>query len=161
MLLVLGFRTLRRENAPLGWCYRLSLAALLLRGTAYVLLSLPVELDKTLAYCTSLVTLALYICLWRGMVGVSRSAGAEKPAAPAAGAMAVLYGLLLPLAYIGLEGWLLRRCSWPERAVLILIAPLMLYPGTLTDLVGFVLLVLLLAGQRLFRRPASPAPGNA
>ena len=107
VLLVLGFRTLRRENAPLGWCYRLSLAALLLRGTAYVLLSLPVELDKTLAYCTSLVTLALYICLWRGMVGVSRSAGAEKPAAPAAGAMAVLYGLLLPLAYIGLEGWLL------------------------------------------------------
>ena len=58
VLLVLGFRTLRRENAPLGWCYRLSLAALLLRGTAYVLLSLPVELDKTLAYCTSLVTLA-------------------------------------------------------------------------------------------------------
>ena len=107
VLLVLGFRTLRRENAPLGWCYRLSLAALLLRGTAYVLLSLPVELDKTLAYCTSLVTLALYICLWRGMVGVSRSAGAEKPAAPAAGAMAVLYGLLLALAYIGLEGWLL------------------------------------------------------
>lgn len=107
VLLVLGFRTLRRENAPLGWCYRLSLAALLLRGTAYVLLSLPVELDKTLAYCTSLVTLALYICLWRGMVGVSRSAGAEKPAAPAAGAMAVLYGLLLTLAYIGLEGWLL------------------------------------------------------
>ena len=72
-----------------------------------MLLSLPVELDKTLAYCTSLVTLALYICLWRGMVGVSRSAGAEKPAAPAAGAMAVLYGLLLTLAYIGLEGWLL------------------------------------------------------
>ena len=107
VLLVLGFRTLRRENAPLGWCYRLSLAALLLRGTAYVLLSLPVELDKTLAYCTSLVTLALYTCLWWGMVGVSRSAGAEKPAAPAAGAMAVLYGLLLPLAYIGLEGWLL------------------------------------------------------
>ena len=27
VLLVLGFRTLRRENAPLGWCYRLSLAA--------------------------------------------------------------------------------------------------------------------------------------
>ena len=107
VLLVLGFRTLRRENAPLGWCYKLSLAALVLRGAIYVLLALPISLDNTLAYCTALVTLALYICLWRGMVGVSRSAGAEKPAAPAAGAMAVLYGLLLPLAYIGLEGWLL------------------------------------------------------
>ena len=107
VLLVLGFRTLRRENAPLGWCYKLSLAALVLRGAIYVLLALPVDIGNTLAYCTALVTLALYICLWRGMVGVSRSAGAEKPAAPAAGAMAVLYGLLLPLAYIGLEGWLL------------------------------------------------------
>lgn len=107
VLLVLGFRTLRRENKPLGWCYKLALAALLLRGVIYVLLALPVELGNTLAYCTALVTLALYICLWRGMVGVSRRAGAEKPAAPAAGAMAVLYGLLLPLAYIGLEGWLL------------------------------------------------------
>ena len=107
VLLVLGFRTLRRENKPLGWCYKLALAALLLRGVIYVLLALPMELGNTLAYCTALVTLALYICLWRGMVGVSRRAGAEKPAAPAAGAMAVLYGLLLPLAYIGLEGWLL------------------------------------------------------
>lgn len=61
----------------------------------------------------------------------------------------------------GLEGWLLRRCSWLERAVLILIAPLMLYPGTLTDLAGFVLLVLVLAEQRLLRRPSSPASGNA
>ncbi len=107
VLMVLGFRTLRRENAPLGWCYRLSLAALVLRGVSYVLLALPVSLDNILAYCVALVTLALYICLWRGMVGVSRSAGAEKPAAPAAGAMAVLYALMLPLAYIGLEGWLL------------------------------------------------------
>ena len=28
VLLVLGFRTLRRENAPLRWCYHLSLLAL-------------------------------------------------------------------------------------------------------------------------------------
>ena len=84
VLLVLGFRTLRRENKPLGWCYKLALAALLLRGVIYVLLALPVELGNTLAYCTALVTLALYTCLWRGMVGVSRATGAEKPAAPAA-----------------------------------------------------------------------------
>ena len=52
------------------------------------------------------LTLALYICLWRGMVGVSRAAGAEKAAAPAAGALAVFYVVLFMLAHIGLEGWL-------------------------------------------------------
>ena len=53
-----------------------------------------------------LLTLALYVCLWRGMVGVSRAAGSEKPAAPAAGALVIFYAVLIPLAYIGLEGWL-------------------------------------------------------
>lgn len=31
---------------------------------------------------------ATLIALWRGMVGVSRAAGAEKPSAPAAGVLA-------------------------------------------------------------------------
>ena len=66
VLLVLGFRTLRRENKPLGWCYKLALAALILRGVIYVLLALPVELGNTLAYCTALVTLALILILTLG-----------------------------------------------------------------------------------------------
>ena len=41
------------------------------------------------------------------MVGVSRAAGAEKPSAPAAGALAAFYAVLMALAMIGLEGWLL------------------------------------------------------
>lgn len=107
VLLVLGFRTLRRENAPLRWGYRLSLLALAIRFAGDVLAALPVDVGNTPAYVHIPVTLALYVCLWRGMVGVSRAAGAEKPAAPAAGAMAVFYAALTALALIGLEGWLL------------------------------------------------------
>lgn len=107
VLLVLGFRTLRRENAPLRWGYRLSLLSLAIRFAGDVLAALPVDVGNAPAYVHIPVTLALYVCLWRGMVGVSRAAGAEKPAAPAAGAMALFYALLLPLALIGLQGWLL------------------------------------------------------
>lgn len=107
VLLVLGFRTLRRENRPLRWCYILSIAKLLVCAAGDVLAALPVKVELPGAYISTAVTLALYICLWRGMVEVSRAAGAEKPAAPAAGAMALFYALLLPLALIGLQGWLL------------------------------------------------------
>jgi len=61
----------------------------------------------------------------------------------------------------GLEGWFLRRAGWPERALLIAVAPLMLYPGWLTDVIGFALLAALLLFQRFTRRPAGPVPGNA
>ncbi len=61
----------------------------------------------------------------------------------------------------GLEGWFLRRAGWPERALLIAVAPLMLYPGWLTDVIGFALLAAILLFQRFTRRPAGPVPGNA
>ena len=107
VLLLLGFRTLRLESPPVRWGYRLSLLSLAIRFAGDVLAALPVDVGNTPAYVHIPVTLALYVCLWRGMVGVSRAAGAEKPAAPAAGAMALFYALLLPLALIGLQGWLL------------------------------------------------------
>lgn len=106
ILMVLGFRTLRRENRALQWCYRLSVAAATVRSIAYTLNALPWETGYVPAYVTILLTLALYVCLWRGMVGVSRAAGSEKPAAPAAGALVIFYAVMIPLAYIGLEGWL-------------------------------------------------------
>ena len=107
LLLVLGFRTLRRENTPLRWCYILSLASLAVRGACIVLAALPVETGLAPAYVNIALLQVLYVCLWRGMVEVSRAAGAEKPAAPAAGAMAVFYAVLTVLALIGVEGWLL------------------------------------------------------
>ena len=107
LLLVLGFCTLRRENTPLRWCYILSLASLAVRGACIVLAALPVETGLAPAYVNIALLQVLYVCLWRGMVGVSRAAGEEKPAATAAGAMAVFYAVLTVLALIGVEGWLL------------------------------------------------------
>ncbi|MBR1672003.1 MAG: TRAP transporter permease [Fretibacterium sp.] len=52
----------------------------------------------------------------------------------------------------GLEGWFLRRCSWPERLILIAVAPLMLYPGVTTDVAGFVVLAAVVLFQRFARR---------
>ena len=107
ILLVLGFRTLRQENGALRWAYGLSIAAAVMRGAAMVLAALPVDVGLTFGYADSALMLGMLIALWRGMTGVSRAAGAEKPSAPAAGALAAFYAVLILLAFIGLEGWLL------------------------------------------------------
>ena len=61
----------------------------------------------------------------------------------------------------GLEGWFVRKSNWLERAVLIAVAPLMLYPGSLTDAIGFAVLAVVIFFQWFTRRPASPVPENA
>ena len=106
ILMVLGFRTLRQENRALQWCWRLSIAIAVVRSAAFVLDALPVDVKNIPAYAVLAMTFALYCCLWRGMVGVSRAAGAEKPAAPAAGALVIFYAVLCVLAFIKLSGWL-------------------------------------------------------
>ncbi len=85
------------------------------------------------------------------------------PAASIAGTLwAVLTACIGTVALVGgLEGWFLRKSSWLERLVLMVVAPLMLYPGHLTDVIGFVLLGTVIALQYFTRRPASPATGSA
>ncbi len=61
----------------------------------------------------------------------------------------------------GLEGWFLRKSGWLERAVLIAVAPLMLYPGSLTDGIGFAALAAVLVFQWVTRRPAASSSGAA
>ena len=56
----------------------------------------------------------------------------------------------------GLEGWFLRKTSWPERLVLIAVAPLMLYPGHLTDAIGFAVLAAVVLFQ-WFTRSSAPS----
>ena len=107
ILLVLGFRTLRQENGALRWAYGLSIAAAVMRSAAMVLAALPVNVGRTFGCADSALMLGMLIALWRGMTGVSRAVGAEKPSAPAAGALAAFYAVLILLAFIGLEGWLL------------------------------------------------------
>ena len=106
ILMVLGFRTLRKENGALQWCWRLSIAIAAVRSASFVLEALPVDVKNIPAYAVLVMTFALYCCLWRGMVGVSRAAGAEKPAAPAAGALVIFYAVICALAFLELSGWL-------------------------------------------------------
>lgn len=61
----------------------------------------------------------------------------------------------------GLEGWFLRKTSWPERLVLIVVAPLMLYPGHLTDGIGFAFLSVIALFQYFTHRPAASVKENA
>ncbi len=82
--------------------------------------------------------------------------GADPDATLAASLWAVFTACVGTVALVGgLEGWLLRKASWPERAVLIAVAPLMLYPGPLTDAAGFAVLGAVAALQHVTRRPAA------
>src|SRR5437016_10237543 len=54
----------------------------------------------------------------------------------------------------GLQGWLFRRTSVYERLMLIAAGFLLVYPTGVADIIGFVLVVLVLALQ-WFRPPAT------
>jgi TRAP transporter 4TM/12TM fusion protein len=82
--------------------------------------------------------------------------GADPTATVAGSLWAMFTASVGTVALVGgLEGWFLRRCSWPERLVLVAVAPLMLYPGALTDGMGFAILAAELLFQWFTRRPAS------
>lgn len=51
----------------------------------------------------------------------------------------------------GLEGWLADKANWLQRILLIAVAPLFLYPGVVTDVIGFVVLAAVIVWQRLTR----------
>lgn len=104
--MVLGFRTLRQENKALRWCWRLSIVIAAVRSASFVLAALPVDVKNIPAYAIMAMTFALYIGLWRGMVGVSRAAGAEKPPRLPPGALVIFYAVLGALAFMELNGWL-------------------------------------------------------
>jgi TRAP transporter 4TM/12TM fusion protein len=82
--------------------------------------------------------------------------GVDSKATTLATLVAVATASLGTVALVaGLEGWLLGRCSVPERLVLIMAAPAMLYPGTATDLLGLACLLLVFGFQFLGRRRAN------
>jgi len=59
----------------------------------------------------------------------------------------------------GLEGYFLKRATWPERGLFLAAALLLIDPGLVTDLVGLALLLAGLGAQKL--RPADPAVAPA
>lgn len=63
--------------------------------------------------------------------------GVDKTASLAATAWAILTACVGTASMVaGLEGWLLKRCNLIERLILIALAPTLLYPGLMTDLIG-------------------------
>ena len=87
--------------------------------------------------------------------------GADPTATIAASLWAMFTASIGTIALVGgLEGWLTRRCGIVERVLLLAVAPMMLYPGTLTDVAGFCLLAAVILYQRMIQRPAAPM-GNA
>jgi TRAP-type uncharacterized transport system fused permease subunit len=57
----------------------------------------------------------------------------------------------------GVQGWMFRRTTWPERVALVAAGLLLVYPSAVTDLVGLALVLGAVAMQRL-GRGRSPAP---
>lgn len=111
LLLLLGYRTLRREN---GW-FRFSWIATILRGLIYFsLFTLNATIYAESAFaetaypvmtvCNVLLQFSLYIALWGGIRDIQRRAGVEVRASSALG-LVVFYALICLLALAGHSGW--------------------------------------------------------
>ena len=59
----------------------------------------------------------------------------------------------------GLQGWLLRRTTGAERAMLVVAGLMLVYPRALFDYIGAVLVVAVIVMQKLRRSEAPPASG--
>ena len=125
-LLWLGLAPLRRENGAFRFAYACAALYAMLRLTVILLQATPLdhwlagliggEWNTTTgpvplynALWTVLLQLVLVFTvggLWRGLKGVFRQAR-QKPRTAAAGGLVILEALLIPMALIGLEGWLL------------------------------------------------------
>ncbi len=58
---------------------------------------------------------------------------------------------------IGLEGYVRGALVWPLRIVALAAGLLLIYPGTLTDIIGLVVLVLIFTFQLITHRTSTPA----
>lgn len=106
VLVWLGFRSLRRQNAPFQAGYLLSWLMCLLRLVNLTLLATPVSQNGSLLLGLylfgSLVTWLLYLCLWLGLRGIFRRAQLP-PKTRSAGWLVVCYTLLTALALLQLN----------------------------------------------------------
>ena len=126
VLLWLGLRALRRENSGFRFAYRCATVYAVLRFTNTAASATPLHnrlaeilpgqwhsttgtLPLYHVVWAALVQLLLVLAvggLWRGLKQVFRDAG-QAPKTGCAGALVVLEALLIPLAVIGVTGWLL------------------------------------------------------
>lgn len=111
VLLLLGFRTLRRENRWLGSCFAVTViravyffATLVLNTTILQSAVFTPAVTTALTVTNAVLLLALYFCFWRGLLAVQKKAGLP---AQAGGALALIvwYALVCVLAAVQYSGW--------------------------------------------------------
>lgn len=111
VLLLLGFRALRRENRWLGGCFVVTViraacffATLILNTTILQSAVFTPAVTTTLTVTNAVLLLALYFCFWRGLLAVQKKAGLP---AQAGGALALIvwYALVCVLAAVQYGGW--------------------------------------------------------
>ena len=111
VLLLLGFRTLRRENRWLGGCFAVTViravyffATLVLNTTILQSAVFTPAVTTALTVTNAVLLLALYFCFWRGLLAVQKKAGLP---AQAGGALALIvwYALVCVLAAVQYGGW--------------------------------------------------------
>ena len=112
MLLLLGFRTLRRENRWLGGCFAVTViravyffATLVLNTTILQSAVFTPAVTTALTAVNAVLLLALYFCFWRGLLAVQKKAGLP---AQTGGALALIvwYALVCVLAAVHYTGWI-------------------------------------------------------
>lgn len=111
VLLLLGFRTLRRENRWLGGCFAITVvravyffATLVLNTTILQSAVFTPAVTTALTSVNAVLLLALYFCFWRGLLAVQKKAGLP---AQTGGALALIvwYALVCVLAAVQYGGW--------------------------------------------------------
>ena len=111
VLLLLGFRTLRRENRWLGGCFAVTViravyffATLVLNTTILQSAVFTPAVTAALTVINAVLLLALYFCFWRGLLAVQKKAGLP---AQTGGALALIvwYALVCVLAAVQYGGW--------------------------------------------------------
>lgn len=112
VLLLLGFRALRRENRWLGGCFAITViravyffATLVLNTTILQSAVFTPAVTTALTAVNAVLLLALYFCFWLGLLAVQKKAGLP---AQTGGALALIvwYALVCVLAAVHYTGWI-------------------------------------------------------
>ena len=112
VLLLLGFRALRRENRWLGGCFAVTViravyffATLVLNTTILQSAVFTPAVTTALTAVNAVLLLALYFCFWRGLLAVQKKAGLP---AQTGGALALIvwHTLVCILAAVHYTGWI-------------------------------------------------------
>ena len=112
VLLLLGFRALRRENPWLGGCFAVTViravyffATLVLNTTILQSAVFSPAVTTALTAVNAVLLLALYFCFWRGLLAMQKKAGLP---AQTGGALALIvwYALICVLAAVHYTGWI-------------------------------------------------------